>query len=468
MLKRYATFFAFLQSIIDVLIIALIWTAVYYIRFYSGLFSTAKGIPPFKYHVMLMLPVVGFCYLACLWSGLYKSERIQSMLKQGADLLKATLLSGLLMLAFLYYVRTEPYSRKLLVVFVAILYPGLSLSHLLVMALLRYLRKKGYNQRHYVVIGAGKKGQQLVQDIEHVGWTGLKCSFFVDNNPKLIGAQLLGVPVYGPIEKILDLVKTTDIDEVYFAPGGNQSSKVYPILERLQSLGITIRIIPDWGNLVSISTPTAIPIGSQLLFSAGDSPLVGFNIILKEVFDRIVALTLLIMLFIPMLIVSLLIKLTSKGQIFYKQTRVGMDQKTFEMFKFRTMRIDAEKENGPQWAKANDFRCTRIGRFLRKTSIDELPQLINIAKGQMSLVGPRPERPYFVKKFSANHRRYMLRHKVKAGMTGWAQVNGFRGDTSLRKRVVYDLYYVRKWSIALDLWILLRTPWSVIKGKNAH
>jgi len=468
MLKKYATFFAFLRSIIDLLIVAWIWIAVYYIRFHSGLFITAKGIPPFKYHLMLMLPVVGLCYLACLWSGLYKPKRIKSIFKQKVDLLKATLLSGLLTLAFLYYVRSEPYSRKLLVLFMAMLLPGLSLSHLLLMTILRYLRKKGYNQRHYAVIGVGKKGQQMFQDIERVEWMGLKCSFFVDNDPKLIGSQFLGVPVYGPIEKILDLVKTTNIDEVYLALDGNQSSKVYPILESLQSLGIIIRIIPDWGNLVSISTPTAIPIGSQMLFSAGDSPLVGFNIILKEAFDRIVAFAFLIILFIPMLIISLLVKLTSKGPVFYKQTRVGMDQKTFEIFKFRTMRIDVEKENGPQWAKANDSRCTWIGKFLRKTSIDELPQLINVVMGEMSLVGPRPERPYFVRQFSENHKKYMLRHKVKAGMTGWAQVNGFRGDTSLRKRLVYDLYYVRNWSFMLDLWILLRTPWSIIKGNSAR
>jgi len=169
-----------------------------------------------------------------------------------------------------------------------------------------------------------------------------------------------------------------------------------------------------------------------------------------------------------MLVIALLIKLTSKGPVFYKQTRRGMDQKEFEILKFRTMRIDAEKENGPQWSKPDDAMCTSIGKWLRRKSLDELPQLINVIKSQMSLVGPRPERPYFTKQFSEEYRRYMLRHKVKAGMTGWAQIHGFRGDTSLRKRLVYDLYYVKNWSFALDLWILLRTPWHIIKGENAH
>lgn len=468
MMRRYATFFSFFRSFIDILIIAGIWIAVYYIRFYSGIFSTTKGIPSFKYHLMLTLPIVSLCCFACTWSGLYKFNRISSLFKKGIDLLKSTLLSGLFILAFLYYVGNNPYSRKLLAVFVVMLYFGLCLSHLLVITIFRYLRKKGYNKRYYAVIGTGKKAQQLVQDIKGMSHLGLECVFFLDNNPEMIGSDFLGVPVYGPIEKILDLTKTTDIDEVYLALDSVWSLNVYPTLESLQSLGVIIRIIPDWGNLVSISTPTVIPIGSQLLFSAGDSPLIGLNIILKEVFDRTIAFAILIILFIPMLFISLLVKLTSKGPVFYKQTRVGMNQKVFEILKFRTMRIDVEKENGPQWAQANDPRCTRIGRFLRKTSIDELPQLINVVKGQMSIVGPRPERPHFVKKFSDNHRRYMLRHKVKAGMTGLAQINGMRGNTSLRKRLVYDLYYVRNWSFALDLWILLRTPWSIIKSKNAH
>ena len=145
-----------------------------------------------------------------------------------------------------------------------------------------------------------------------------------------------------------------------------------------------------------------------------------------------------------------------------------MDQKEFKMLKFRTMTLDAEKESEPKWTKNNDSRRTLFGAWLRSTSLDELPQLINVVKGQMSLVGPRPERPVFVKQFSEEYKKYMLRHKVKAGMTGWAQINGFRGDTSLRKRLVYDLYYVKNWSFALDFWILLRTPWHIIKGENSY
>ena len=468
MLKRYTAFVFLLGSIIDVLTIGCIWIAVYHIRFYSGLFSTEKGIPPYKYHLMLMLPIVCICYIGCLWSGLYKPKQNRSMFKQSADSLKGALLSGLLMLAFLYYIKGVPYSRKLLVLFITMLFFGLSLSHLLVTAILRFLGKIGYNQRHYVVIGTGERGQQLVQDIRRMGWLWLKCAFFVDNNPERIGSELLGVPVYGPIGKILDLVKAENIDEVYFALGGNEAQQVYPMLQSLQSAGVNIRIIPDWGNLMTISNPVVTPVGSQFLFSAADSPLTGYSIILKGILDWVSAFILLVILAVPMLFVTVLIKLTSKGPVLYKQTRVGMDQKEFEIIKFRTMKVDSEKKNTPGWSKPNDIRRTTIGKLLRKTSLDELPQLINVLKGQMSLVGPRPERPCFVRQFSESHRRYMLRHKVKAGITGWAQIHGLRGNTSLRKRLVYDLYYVRNWSLWLDLWILLQTPWYMIRGKNAY
>jgi len=406
--------------------------------------------------------------MGCLWAGLYKSKRVQNLFRQFSDIVKAGLLSGLLILAFFYYVDDQPYSRKLLVLFVAVLLLGLSFSHLLTMSFLRFWRKRGYNLRHYVVIGAGEKGQTLVQDIRHMGWLGLKCLFFVDNDPEVVGTELLGVPVYGPIENLPELVSTKGIDEVYFALGGNEAQRVYPILQSLQYLGVTIRIIPDWGNLVSMSNPVVIPIGSQLLFSAAESPLSGKKIFLKQTFDFITAVLLLVVVSVPMLIIALLVKFSSKGPVFYKQIRVGMDQREFEMLKFRTMKIDAEGENGPQWSKAGDPRCTVVGKFLRSRSLDELPQLINVLKGQMSLVGPRPERPHFVKQFSGEYRKYMLRHKVKSGLTGFAQIQGFRGDTSLRKRLVRDLYYVRNWSFWLDLWILLRTPWHVIKGKNAY
>lgn len=468
MLKRYAAFFILFRSVVDIVMIGMVWIGAYYIRFYSGLFSAPKGIPSLEEHLILALPVVGVCVLACFLTGLYKPKRIKNILIQFVDVFKTCVFAGLAVLAFFYYLQNQPYSRKLLLVFVIMLFGGLIFSHLITRQILRSMRKSGRNLRHFAVIGSGHKAQQLVRDIEQMGWMGLKCRFYIDDNPPRIGWELSGVPVYSPIDKLPELVKNMGIDEVYLTLSGNEAQKAYPILGRLQSLGTTVRIMPDWGNLLSISDGEIASIGSQVLFSAGESPLNGANIVLKEVFDRVGAFLLLIILFIPLSVIAVLIKLSSKGPVFYRQTRVGAEQEEFRILKFRTMKVDAEEGNSPQWAKPNDPRCTNIGAGLRKSSLDELPQLVNVLKGQLSLVGPRPERPFFVEQFSEEYRKYMLRHKVKPGITGWAQINGFRGHTSLRKRLVYDLYYVRNWSFWLDLWILLRTPWQIVKGKNAY
>lgn len=467
MLRRYHAFFNLFRSIIDIIVIALLWIAVYYIRFHSPLF-TPESIPSFKTHLQLMLPVVGICFLAFLWSEPHKSKRTQRIFEQIYNLLKATLLSGLFMLSFFYYVKDTPYSRKLLALFIAMLFFGRILSQILTMVVLRVLRKKGYNLRHYAVIGAGRKGQQLAQDIKQTEWLGLKCAFFVDDDPSIIGTKVLGIPVLGPIKKVFESMEAGEIDEVYLALSGTAAQKAYPILESLQTIGVSVRIVPDWGNLISLNMCSTFTIGSQVLFSAEDSPLNGPNIVIKVVFDFIGALLLLLLLGIPFIIVAFLVKISSKGPIFYKQIRVGIDQKKFTMLKFRTMKVEAEGANIAKWTVQNDKRCTAIGKLLRKTSLDEIPQLLNVIKGQMSLVGPRPEQPFFVKQFSEEYRKYLIRHKVKAGMTGWAQIHGYRGDSSLRKRLIYDLYYVRNWSFWLDLWVLLLTPWHMINGKNAY
>lgn len=204
------------------------------------------------------------------------------------------------------------------------------------------------------------------------------------------------------------------------------------------------------------------------IVSLQSSPLYGWNSVFKRAFDLGFGSLILVMVSPLMALIALLIKLTSKGPVLYRQERVGMDGHTFEMLKFRTMKEDAESETGPVWAKENDSRRTSIGRFLRKTSLDELPQLFNVLKGEMSLVGPRPERPVFVEKFRNSIPSYALRHKIKAGMTGWAQVNGWRGNTSLEKRIEHDLYYIQNWSIGFDLRILFMTLWRGFFSKSAY
>ncbi|OHB49686.1 MAG: undecaprenyl-phosphate glucose phosphotransferase [Planctomycetes bacterium GWF2_41_51] len=468
MLKRYATFVSLIRSVSDIFIIFLVWIFAYYIRFYSHIFSAEKSIPNFKRHLVLTLPIILICYLCCYFTGFYKPKRTQNLFLQLKNIFNAVVLSSLIILAFFYYLQDVPYSRKLLGLFIVFELFGLIFSHFTIMLIMQKLRSKGYNLRYYTIIGTVPTAIQLMKNIEESPWLGFKCAFFIDNNPAYIGTTIMNIPVYGPIEKLSEIVETHNVDEIYLAVKGDESRRAYHILKTLQYSGITIRIIPDWGDLASIGKITIIHIGSTVLFSAADSPLNGINIISKEVFDRIIALLLLIVCMVPMAFIALLIKISDKGPVFYKQKRIGIGRQEFEIIKFRTMQINNDSKNVAQWTKRNDVRCTRVGALLRRFSLDELPQFINVLKGEMSLVGPRPEQPMYAKQFSEEYKNYMLRHKIKTGMTGWAQIHDLRGDTSLKKRLLYDMYYVNNWSWLFDIWILLSTPWHILKGKNAY
>jgi FlaA1/EpsC-like NDP-sugar epimerase len=328
MLKRHASIFIFLQSVFDVIVVGALWIGVYFLRFKSGLFETGKGLPEFSRHMLLTIPICMAVFLSCLWSGMYAPKRLQSLFAQFLRVLKSCVFSLLLILAFFYYTQENPYSRKLLVLFIAVLSLILSGTHVLKMYLAQILRHKGYNLRYCAIIGAGKKGQQLMRDIVAIGWMGIRCSYFIDNNTARIGKLVRNIPVYGPVSSLLELVETKPVDEIYLALSGDEAAAAFSLLEKIHQRGITVRIIPDWGNLTSTHT-SVIPIGSQLLFCAGESPLTGYRLVLKEMFDRLTALVLLVILCIPMLLITVLVKLTSKGPVLYKQVRIGMDQREF-------------------------------------------------------------------------------------------------------------------------------------------
>lgn len=465
MLKKHFAQINFLRISLDALTIALIWNLSYFFRFYSGLFPHS-GIPAYSKHLMLTIPIVMILFLCRHWTGIYKSIRVEPTFRQFSRQIESILLGYIFVILFLYYTEEVPYTRILLLLFFVFLMIGLTSSHFVLILGLRYIRTKGYNQRYYGIIGTGKAARQLLQDIESCSYYGLNCSFFIDDDPSLEGTYLDGIRVYGHIDQIVTIASNAEIDEIYLAKSGTGIQRIHPMLEKLQCAGITVRILPDWGELTSLSRPATLTIGSSILFTASDSPLTGMNIILKDLFDRSIALFLLCLFSLPILAIALLIKCTSRGPVFFLQKRMGMNRKEFRIIKFRTMKVS--KTSKQYWTIRGDNRRTKVGVFLRSTSLDELPQLINVLKGDMSLVGPRPEQPRFVEKFSEEYKHYMLRHKVKSGITGWAQIHGFRGDTSLKKRVQYDLHYIRHWSLWLDLLILIRTPFHVFQRKNAY
>jgi len=465
MLKRHFAQINFLRISLDSLSIGAIWNLSYFLRFHTGLFAHSE-IPPYSKHLMLTIPIVLILFFCRQWIGIYKSVRIEPTFRQFRKQFESIFLGYIFVILFLYYAEKIPYTRILLLFFFFILLAGLISSHLFLILNLRYIRTQGYNQRYYGIIGTGKAARNLLNDIESCSYFGLNCSFFIDDNPALEETEIDGIPVYGHIDQLTAIAARSQIDEIYLAKSGPGIQRIYPLLENLQCAGITVRILPDWGELTSLSRPTTLTIGSSILFTASDCPLTGMNIILKDLFDRSIALFLLCLFFLPMLVIALLIKCTSRGPVFYLQRRMGINRKRFHIFKFRTMKVS--KTDKRYWTIRGDNRRTKIGVFLRSTSLDELPQLLNVLKGDMSLVGPRPEQPRFVEKFSEEYKHYMFRHKVKSGMTGWAQIHGFRGNTSLKKRVQYDLHYIQHWSLWLDLLILIRTPYHVFQQKNAY
>ncbi|MDI1278377.1 undecaprenyl-phosphate glucose phosphotransferase [Methylobacter sp.] len=333
--------------------------------------------------------------------------------------------------------------------------------------LLQWLRSRGWSQGRIVMVGLNQMAVAVSRQLSHSSWAGLQVVGYVDDpseNQRTIGD--LSLPRLGDLEDLSAIVIKEAIDEVWIAFPGD--SLVERAQYQLRHLPVSIRLVIDCfdfkqSKFLSLNTVAGIP---TLDFSV--SPLHGVNRYIKEIMDRLFALILLILISPLLLIIAIGVKLSSPGPVFYRQERVGWNNRSFTMMKFRSMPVDAEAKTGAVWSKPGEQRATRFGGFLRKTSLDELPQLINVLKGDMSLVGPRPERPDFVEVFKDQVPNYMKKHMVKAGITGWAQVNGWRGDTDLNRRIEHDLYYIQHWSVWFDLEIALRTVLTGFINKNAY
>jgi len=332
---------------------------------------------------------------------------------------------------------------------------------------LKWMRARGWSQGLIILVGLNQMAVAVSRQLNHSSWAGLQVVGYVDD--RIENRQSVGdfsLPRLGGLQDLTAIVTREAIDEVWIAfPGESLAERAQ---YQLRHLPVSIRLVIDCfafkqSKFLSLNTVAGIP---TLDFSV--SPLHGFNRYIKEIMDRLFALILLILISPLLLLIAIGVKLSSKGPVFYRQERVGWNNRSFTMLKFRSMPVDAEAGTGAVWAKPGEKRATRFGGFLRKTSLDELPQLINVLKGDMSLVGPRPERPDFVEVFKDQVPNYMKKHMVKAGITGWAQVNGWRGDTDLNRRIEHDLYYIQHWSLWFDLEIALRTVLTGFINKNAY
>jgi Undecaprenyl-phosphate glucose phosphotransferase len=401
-------------------------------------------------------------------AGLYRPQRGMSLAVELAVLFNAWLILAGCGMAFLFATKTGiAYSRVWAGLWVAFGMTGHALLRIALRMALRALRRRGYNLRHIAIVGAGTFGINVAARLRNAPWTGFAIRGIYDEGPAAAGAGSAQEPLHRPLSQLaLDLHAGT-IDQVWIALPLNADERIRVLLAQLRDYPVQICFVPDIYSFAllhhSFSEIAGLPV-----INLTDTPLQGWKQIGKAIEDYVFSALILLIASPLMLLIALVIKLTSPGPVIYRQERVTWNGANFPMLKFRSMPVRAEAASGPVWAQAGEARATRFGAFLRRASLDELPQFINVLRGEMSIVGPRPERPQLVDEFRKQIPGYMQKHLVKAGITGWAQVNDLRGNTDLATRIQYDLYYIENWSMWFDLRIMALTIVNILTSRNAY
>lgn len=467
MLKEHSQIFITLLFLVDLLLIALSWILAYLVRFNLPLIKVIKDIPPWEQHLPLLILLIVICAAVFHMMAIYRPMRFASIYREIKELWKAITISLVLFIFFAYFFKEYRYSRLTIIYFWGISILSLSLSRLVSRYLLKVFRKKGMNLRYVLVVGEGELLERLLMSFHQHPELGLKPLGILTEEADSINKTIRGVEIIGTYESLPETVREKGVDKVFIALPFQRHEKIRDLLNSLKDELVDINVVSDLYDLFQLRGGIE-EIDDLPIINIREAPLQGWGRIFKRLLDILISLLGLIILSPLFLLIALLIKMTSKGPVFYKQKRMGFGGNIFEMIKFRSMIVDAEKETGSIWAKEDDPRRTPLGKILRRTSLDELPQLWNVFKGEMSIVGPRPERPELIERFKEAIPNYMLRHKIKAGMTGWAQVNGWRGNTSLEKRIEYDIYYIEHWSFAFDIKVLLLTLFKGLINRNAY
>ncbi len=467
MLKKYAQVFITVLFISDQAFVALSWLTAYFIRFNVQIFPLRADIPPIRDYLHFSLIITIVFPIVLIGSGIYKPMRGKKQFYEFVNIIRATFLSIVILTTVTFFYRQHSYSRVVMVYFWLLSSTTIILSHYYLRRILKALRARGYNLRHILIVGEGELAKSLAEKIDLHPEIGFKIGGFLTDNPEKVGGFLLGKKILGCLENVKEVVKKYKIDQLFIALPRHAHERLENVIGYLGEEFVDIKVVPDLLQFMRLN-PGIEDLDGLPIVNLSEGPLYGWNKLLKRLIDIIISLAFLFFISPLMAAIAIVIKLTSKGPVFYKQERIGFNGQHFVMYKFRTMLVDAEEKTGAVWTKKDDSRRTNIGLHLRKVSLDELPQFFNVLKGDMSIVGPRPERPVFVKDFKKSVYQYMLRHKMKAGITGWAQVNGWRGNTSLEKRIEYDLYYIENWSILFDIKIIWLTLWKGLININAY
>ncbi len=424
-----------------------------------------------EFYLMALLIVIPVYLLLYAVFQLYTPKRVQGRRLEFANICKANAIGLLMFTLVLYLISKNPFwynfSRPMVLYFFVINIVLETVERNLIRMVLRSMRARGYNLKHILLVGYSRAAEGYIDRVKQNPEWGYHIAGILDDQ-KALGEEYKGIRVLGKIQDLQSILDMNVLDEIAITLSIDQFSNLGAIVAVCEKSGVHTKFIPDYNNIIPTRPYMEDLLGLPVIHIRHVPLTNGLNKFMKrtvDIFGAIVA----IILFSPvMLVTAILVKVTSPGPVIFCQERVGLHNRPFKMYKFRSMEVQAPSDEKSKWTTPHDPRVTPVGRFIRKTSIDEMPQFFNVLKGDMSLVGPRPERPFFVEKFKEEIPRYMVKHQVRPGLTGWAQVNGYRGDTSITKRIECDLYYIENWTLGLDFKILFLTIFKGFINKNAY
>lgn len=468
LLKGYGNILNLLLRFTDLFIVLGCGVVTYY---FSTAYDTytaigVEGLP--NHYIKVVMLAVALSALIFPLFNIYRAWRGSSTLTEVKCLTISWGMVGLILAGLAFASKTgADYSRTWMGLWFGSTWVALTGSRVILRIVLRYLRSSGFNHRHIVIVGTGEQATVVADRLQRSTWFGLEISAFFGAVDSKLPGWLQGKRLITDFNELRQYVEEKEVDQVWISLPHSEEESIRRVIAVLEGVNVAIRYVPDIFEYQlmhhSLSEIAGVPV-VNISYSAID----GANRMLKAAEDYILSMLLLVLASPLMVIIAIGVKLSSPGPVLYRQKRVGWNGQEFTMYKFRSMPVDAEKETGPVWASENDKRATRFGAFLRKTSLDELPQFFNVLRGEMSLIGPRPERPMFVERYKDEVPHYMKKHLVKAGLTGWAQVHGWRGNTCLHTRIEHDLYYIENWSLWLDIKIIIMTVLRGLVHKNAY
>ncbi len=467
MIKDNQRWFNRLHVVIDACVIAASYALAVVLKFLGPWADQSKHHLPFSIYFSALFVLIPGYLLLYNQFGLYSSKRMSGRKRELINITKANAIGLLLFIVILFGMHQDDFSRTMLFIFLVLNVLSETFVRNMIRYFLRYFRKKGFNLKYVLLVGYSKSAEAYINRIRlNPQWGYVVRGILDDRTPA--GTMYKGVKVLGRIDNLSIILPENKLDEIAITLGLEEYGRLENVVNLCEKSGVHTKFIPDYNRVIP-SRPYMEDLQGLPIINIRHVPLSNTgNMIAKRIIDILGSIAMII-IFSPVMIASVIaIKVTSRGPAIFKQERVGLHNRPFQMYKFRTMEVQKPSQEEKAWTVRDDPRVTRIGKILRKTSMDELPQLFNILKGNMSIVGPRPERPLFVEKFKEEIPRYMIKHQVRPGLTGWAQVNGLRGDTSIRRRVEYDLFYIENWTLGFDIKIMFMTIFKGLVNKNAY